>query len=105
MKLSLRFALLSITLLSACSWFSSTPVSTASGRTYDVATRQLPPQDVYNRVQWVHLPAPLPSRELVSYGSPTVNPRFNIDLSNSTLEKAARALALLMDIKHIVRAR
>ncbi len=61
---------------------------------FDVAFRQLPPEPVYNRQRWVHLPEPLPSKELPDSSAPLIQPVFHMDLKNVTLEEAAKSLAL-----------
>lgn len=66
---------------------------TKSTRIYTVAFRQLPPEPVYNRLRWVHLPEPLPPRELSASASPNLEPVFSVQLRNVTLEEAAKALA------------
>lgn len=67
--------------------------SKAKTRVSSVAFRQLPPEPVYNTVRWVHLPEPLPSRELPLSDAPQIRPVFHMQLKNVTLEEAAHLLA------------
>jgi len=56
--------------------------------------RQVPPQPVYNRLRWVHLPEVLPVSSLSS-SAPAILPVFHLVLKNATLEDAAHTLAAM----------
>lgn len=58
-----------------------------------VSFRQSPPEPVYNRLRWVHLPEVLPDTPKVSAKAPLILPVVHLDLHNETLEDAALILA------------
>jgi hypothetical protein len=90
-----RFILTS-TLLAAsvlASGCSSQKAPTPTGKAYSVAFRQLPPQPVYNRVGFAHLPEVVPSRELPHSNAGNVEPVVHLELKNATLEEASEVLA------------
>lgn len=60
---------------------------------FSVAFRQLSPEPVYSRTRWVHLPAPLPARELPQSSAAEMRPVFYMQLRQATLDQAAQALA------------
>jgi len=72
---------------------SSNKAERPSGKAYRVAFRQLPPQPVYNRVGFAHLPEVVPSRDLPRTNAPTLDPMVHLELKNSTLEEASEVLA------------
>lgn len=78
--------------LSACSsiWLPSPPPE-RKVEYYPVVKRQAPPQTVYSRVMWSHLPAPatLQSKEK----TPLLQPVMHFDLAKSNLAEALEALA------------
>lgn len=80
-------------LLSSCSarpaWEAESDV-----RVHPIASRQLPPEQVYSRVRWVHPPEVLPSRQVsTGQGKPRVLPIIHLKLQNASLEEAARVVA------------
>ena len=89
-KTSIACAALVACAVSGCS-SSSTP--DIAPKTYKVAFRQVPPQPVYNRVSFVPLPEPMPSRELPASTAGRISPMVHLDLKNATLEEASSVLA------------
>ena len=65
--------------------------------TYQPAFRQGPPEPVYGRVTWSHLPGPRPVREAKK--APYLSPLISIELPNSNLEEAIQALAQTIGYK------
>lgn len=57
------------------------------------AVRQLPQPPVYNRIKKVHLASPLPNREKHPASNRIINPVFQFDAQDSTLEEIAMILA------------
>ena len=80
-------------LLSACGPTAKKWEQEKQIHVYGVAFRQLPPEPVYNRLRWVHLPEILPSRELPEADSPQIYPVFHLQLKNGNLEETAIILA------------
>jgi hypothetical protein len=90
-RLIITSALLAVcALASGC---SSQKAEKPSGKAYSVAFRQLPPQPVYNRVGFAHLPEVVPSRELPRSNAANLDPVVHLELKNSTLEEASAVLA------------
>ena len=58
---------------------------------YKVSRRQFPPEDVYSRMMWSHLPKPIP--RATRSDAPLVNPRFSFEMPNSYLEETIEALS------------
>lgn len=58
---------------------------------YKYGYRQLPPEPVYSRLTWAHLPQPVPAK--AQEYAPMLQPVIAIDLANSNLEEAIEALA------------
>ena len=58
---------------------------------YHSAYRQLPPEPVYSRVTWTHLPQPI--RTKVRDEAPLFMPTISFELPRSSLEEAIEALA------------
>lgn len=58
---------------------------------YHVAYRQLPPEPVYSRVTWSHLPQPI--RPKVRNEAPLFLPTISFEFPNTTLYEAVEALA------------
>lgn len=57
------------------------------------AVRQLPPEPVYNRLRYVHLPEPLPARDKLANENSLMLPVFEFQVENVTLDEAALILA------------
>lgn len=57
---------------------------------YYPATRQTPPQPVYNRLTWSYLPSPEVPRS--NEHSPELTPKLNFDMPHTTLGEAVEAL-------------
>ena len=95
MKAKIALTVFTMIAFSGCSLFVPAPSADAdkTAKTYKTATRQLAPEPVYNRVRWVHLPAPLPGRQKGQYDSPQITPRFEVSLKDASLEEVARTLA------------
>ncbi|NDC39156.1 MAG: hypothetical protein EBZ48_14105 [Proteobacteria bacterium] len=64
-----------------------------SPEVYRIQTRRLPPEPVYNRVIWAHLPDIEPGRDLPESDAGHVVPVATMALKNATLEEASRSLA------------
>ena len=62
-------------------------------KVFSMSTTQTAPQPVYSRLRWVHLPEPLPSRQMPESGAPQIYPVFHMQLKNTRLEDVARLLA------------
>jgi hypothetical protein len=62
---------------------------------FDVATRQLPPQPVYNRLTWVRPPEVLPDAE-VPASEGLIRPVFHLSLKKVSVEEATASLASSM---------
>ena len=60
---------------------------------YQVANRQLPPKQVYNRLRWVHLPQPLPEKVGAVPTESYILPIVQLELEDATLQEAVDALA------------
>lgn len=58
---------------------------------YPVAYRQLPPEPVYSRFAWAHLPGPAPIK--VKDNAPLLMPEVSFELHRSNLEEAIQSLA------------
>lgn len=66
----------------------------AGTKSYDLATRQLPPDPVYSRLKWVHLPEMYPSMMYkASEDRPRYFPVFHFQINNRELCDAAVQLA------------
>lgn len=61
---------------------------------YQPAYRQFPPDPVYSRVMWSHLPQPIPPR--TGDQAPLLLPVISFELPDSTLGEAVEALAQTM---------
>ncbi len=61
---------------------------------YQPAYRTSPPEPVYSRVMWGHLPKPIKPRSETN--APLLLPVISFELPNSTLEEAIEALAQTM---------
>lgn len=61
---------------------------------YQPAYRQSPPEPVYNRMVWSHLPAPI--RPKARNDAPLLLPDVFVELKNATLDEAVEALAQTM---------
>jgi hypothetical protein len=64
-----------------------------SSQVFSVATRQLPPPPVYNRIRWVMPPEPLPVSGLPASNAPALRPIMHLELTNATLEETSKILA------------
>ncbi|RIL05041.1 MAG: hypothetical protein DCC75_12055 [Proteobacteria bacterium] len=60
---------------------------------YAISFRQTPPPESYHRLRWVHLPEPLPAAYRRSTAQVRMTPVLGMELSNLTLEQAAKELA------------
>lgn len=58
---------------------------------YQMGYRSHPPETVYSRVMWSHLPAPMPHRS--RNDSPLLDPEISFELPNSNLSESVQALA------------
>ncbi len=58
---------------------------------YQPAYRQTPPEPVYSRITWSHLPQPM--RTKVKENAPILMPTISFELPNSSLQEAIEALA------------
>lgn len=81
---------ISLLLLTGC---AGTPPEAPVAETFSLASRQLPPEPVYNRLRWVFPPQPLPSRDGAKSTAGQIVPLIDFDVKNATLEEAARILA------------
>ncbi|RMG44031.1 MAG: hypothetical protein D6719_02615 [Candidatus Dadabacteria bacterium] len=70
-------------------------------KVFRVASSQLPPEPVYNRLRWAHLPDPAPAR-VVYTSAPKIDPIMQLKLNNATLEQAANSLARAMRYRSYV---
>lgn len=61
---------------------------------YEPAYRQAPPDPVYSRIMWAHLPEPIKPR--VKNDSPLLMPEIFVELKNVTVDEAIEALAQTM---------
>jgi hypothetical protein len=98
MRVSLRLFMLGCTLLlvgSGCS-SSQPPAVSKDPQVYKIQTRKLPPDPVYNRVTWAHLPDSMPGISLPRSASAQIAPIITFDVNNAKLEDAARSLAATM---------
>ena len=61
---------------------------------YTPAYRQLPPEPVYSRVMWSHLPEPLPAE----YGgsAPLLRPVLSLDMPKTTFAEVLESLAITL---------
>lgn len=93
---TLALFLVAIVSLSACGPTLPTykPEKARLYSTY--AVRQLPPEPVYNRLRYVHLPEPLPERDKTASKRSVVLPIFEFQVENITLDEAALILASAM---------
>ena len=74
---------------------SSTKLKPEEKQVYRTAFRQLPPQPVYNRTRFVHLPEMAPSRELPKSSGSAIIPVVHLELKNATLDEASSVLAAI----------
>ncbi len=86
-------SILVTTWLSACSDIKPYDPYGADRRYFFHSVRQLPPEPVYNRLTYVRPPSPLPGESSPSASADTLRPRIQLEIANSTLERAAGALA------------
>lgn len=82
-----------ITWLSACSDLKPYDPSGTERKYFFHSVRQLPPEPVYNRLSYVRPPDPLPDEAAPSASADTLRPRIQLEIANSTLGRAAGALA------------
>lgn len=78
-------------LLVACSSNAKPEVRVAY---YQPAYRTSPPDTVYSRVMWSHLPHPIQPRAKAN--APLIMPSVTFDMPNATFEEAIEALAQAM---------
>jgi len=62
-------------------------------RSFKMATRQLPPEPVYNAVAWVRPPQVTPTRRYEASRAPVVMPIIEFSVDNAPLSEAALVLA------------
>ena len=60
---------------------------------YSIATRQLPPEPVYNPVRWVRPPQVNPDRDIDAKNAPIILPVIHFKVENASLKEAAIVLA------------
>jgi hypothetical protein len=58
---------------------------------YEPATRQSPPEPVYSRMMWSHLPEPIKPR--TKNEAPLLMPEIFVELKNVTVDEAIEAVA------------
>ena len=58
---------------------------------YDVAYRESPPEPVYSRLSWSHLPAPIKTKSRET--APMIMPSISFELPRSNLQEAIEAVA------------
>ena len=75
--------------LTGCS--SNQPEVTRKVELYYPAYRQTPPEPVYSRLTWSHLPEPI--RPQPKEKGPPIQPRISFELGDTNLEEAVGALA------------
>lgn len=78
-------------LLSGCSASRPDPKTKITVQEYPVAYRQQPPEPVYSRLAWSHLPQPI--RPKARDNAPLLMPVLSFELPKSTLGEAVQALA------------
>ncbi|MFN8391982.1 MAG: hypothetical protein U0136_16955 [Bdellovibrionota bacterium] len=83
--------LLSLTLLTALTACSSAPPPGPEVEYYRAAYRQSPPEPVYGRVTWSHLPQPIKPRSKMD--APLLMPTIAFEFPKSTLGETVQALA------------
>ncbi|HMO19054.1 MAG TPA: hypothetical protein PKA63_13185 [Oligoflexia bacterium] len=88
-RMSILSLLLLILLFSGC---SSTP--TYRVVYYQPAYRQAPPEPVYSRLMWSHLPAPV--RPKSRDDAPLLHPDIFVELKDVSLDEAVEAIAQTM---------
>jgi len=71
---------------------------------YGMTYRQLAPEPVYNRLAWVYLPEPLPSKEMPGVAAPAISPVVHLELKDVSIEEAAEMLASTARYKSLVDA-
>ena len=81
----------------SCSTSSSEPEVVV--RNYYPARRQLPPEPVYSRLTWSHLPNPISEESAIN--SPYLSRVISFELEQSNLEEAIDALAQSMGYEAI----
>ena len=80
--------------ISACGNTQIKPFNPNSERKYfGVAVRKLPPEPVYNRLMTAYLPEPLPNRDFKKVSFTRLNPVFQFEMKDATIEETARVLA------------
>lgn len=62
-------------------------------KVFSVSFRQLPPEPVYARLRWVHLPQVLPASEQPQSGAGLIAPVMHVEFKNASLEEVTRKLA------------
>lgn len=81
-------------LMSACSSSDLKPYATEKHfELYGMATRQLPPDPVYNRLRWVYPPDTYPDSTEVPTSSSYIMPVFHMHVENSPLDETVKILA------------
>ena len=82
--------LLVVLLLSAC---AATEVKVKSVPTYKISRQQVGAEPVYSSLRWVNLPDPLPDKGAQPNSKNFVDPVYQFELKNSSLEESSYIFA------------
>jgi hypothetical protein len=62
-------------------------------KVFAIATRQLPPEPIYNPLRWVRPPQVLPTRKVEASDAPTLMPIVHFEVTDRPLQEVALILA------------
>lgn len=80
------------TVFASCSAHGPNPRDVEKRKVYyKMVTRQHPPEEVYSRVTWSHLPQPIAAK--AQNNAPLLEPTISFELPNSSLKESVEALA------------